>query len=310
MLALGIGAFALLQSLVVPVLTTVQHQLHTSQDTVTWVLTAYLLSASIMTPILGRVGDMTGKKRVFVAALVALAVGSLLAALAPSIGVMIVARVIQGAGGGMLPVAFGIIRDEFPPGKVAGAVGVLAALTAVGAGLGSCWRSDRGRAELSLAVLAAADPDRGGGGGRGAFVPESPVRTPGRISGCPRCCCPGGWSRCWSRERGTGLGLGLQPGDRPAGRGGRPRGGLGRGRTARGDPADRHEDDAADRRVDQQPGRPAHRGGDVRDVRLPARVRADPAAAGYGFGASITLSGLMLLPSTITMFAVGMFAGR
>ena len=135
-LSLGIGAFALLQSLVVPVLTTVQHELHTSQDTVTWVLTAYLLSASIMTPILGRVGDMMGKKRVFVAALVALTVGSLLAALAPSIGVMIVARVIQGAGGGMLPVAFGIIRDEFPPGKVAGAVGVLAALTAVGAGLG------------------------------------------------------------------------------------------------------------------------------------------------------------------------------
>jgi len=65
-LALGIAAFALLQSLVVPVLTTVQHQLHTSQDTVTWVLTAYLLSASIMTPILGRVGDMTGKKRVYV----------------------------------------------------------------------------------------------------------------------------------------------------------------------------------------------------------------------------------------------------
>ena len=99
-LALGIGAFALLQSLVVPVLTTVQHQLHTSQDTVTWVLTAYLLSASIMTPILGRVGDMRGKKRVFVAALVALAVGSLLAALAPSIGVMIVARVIQGPAAG------------------------------------------------------------------------------------------------------------------------------------------------------------------------------------------------------------------
>src|ERR1700722_20417183 len=135
-LAAGIRAFVLLQALVVPVLTPVQHELHTSQDTVTWVLTAYLLSAAIMTPILGRIGDMFGKKRVFVATLVGLAVGSLLAALAPSIGVMIVARVIQGAGGGMLPVAFGIIRDEFPPGKVAGAVGVLAALTAVGAGLG------------------------------------------------------------------------------------------------------------------------------------------------------------------------------
>src|ERR1700693_4316207 len=91
-LVLGVAAFALLQSLVIPVLTTVQHELHTTQGAATWVLTAYLLSASIMTPILGRVGDMVGKKRVFVATLVALAVGSLLAALATSIGVLIVAR--------------------------------------------------------------------------------------------------------------------------------------------------------------------------------------------------------------------------
>ncbi len=74
-LAAGAGAFALLQSLVIPVLTTVQHELHTTQSAATWVLTAYLLSASIMTPILGRIGDMTGKKRVFVATLIALAVG-------------------------------------------------------------------------------------------------------------------------------------------------------------------------------------------------------------------------------------------
>jgi predicted MFS family arabinose efflux permease len=57
-LAMGVGAFALLQSLVIPVLTTVQHGLHTTQSAVTWVLTAYLLSASIMTPILGRVDDV------------------------------------------------------------------------------------------------------------------------------------------------------------------------------------------------------------------------------------------------------------
>jgi predicted MFS family arabinose efflux permease len=101
-LAMGAAAFALLQSLVIPVLTTVQHQLHTTQSAATWVLTAYLLSASVMTPILGRVGDMIGKERVFVTTLVALAVGSLLAAIAPSIGVMIVARVIQGVAGGTL----------------------------------------------------------------------------------------------------------------------------------------------------------------------------------------------------------------
>src|SRR3984885_7429467 len=133
---MGISAFALLQSLVIPVLTTVQHDLHTTQSTVTWVLTAYLLSASVFTPILGRIGDMIGKEKVLVAVLAALAVGSILAALATSISVMIVARAIQGIGGGIIPLSFGIIRDEFPREKVAGAVGVIAALIAVGGGLG------------------------------------------------------------------------------------------------------------------------------------------------------------------------------
>lgn len=104
--------------------------MHTSQATVTWVLTAYLLSASIFTPIMGRVGDMVGKKRVFIVTLAALALGSLIAAVAHDIGVMIVARAIQGVGGGVMPLAFGIIRDEFPRARVAGAVGALAALTA------------------------------------------------------------------------------------------------------------------------------------------------------------------------------------
>src|SRR5580693_7344989 len=185
-LAVGVAAYALLQSLVIPVLTTVQHELHTTQDAVTWVLTAYLLSASICTPILGRVGDMIGKERVFVIALGALAAGSLLAAIAPSIGIMIVARVIQGAGGGMIPVAFGIIRDEFPAERVAGAVGVLAALTAVGAGLGIVLAGPIVDAlsyrwlfwlPLILTVVAAVAAV--------LVVPESPVRTPGRISLLP-----------------------------------------------------------------------------------------------------------------------------
>src|ERR1700691_4975386 len=93
-LVIGIGAFALLQSMVIPVLSTIQVELHTSQSAVTWVLTAYLLSASVMTPILGRVGVIYGKKWVFVATLIALAAGSVLAAVAPNLAVMIVARAI------------------------------------------------------------------------------------------------------------------------------------------------------------------------------------------------------------------------
>ncbi len=135
-LAIGAAAYALLQSLVSPLLPLLQTDLHTSQNTVTWVLTAYLLSASIFTPIIGRIGDKVGKERMLVVALVALSVGSLIAALATSIGPMIAGRVIQGVGGGVLPLSFGIIRDEFPAKKVPNAVGAVASLASVGAGLG------------------------------------------------------------------------------------------------------------------------------------------------------------------------------
>ena len=78
-LVLGVSAYALLQSLVIPALTTIQASMHTTQNTVTWVVTAYLLSASIFTPVMGRVGDMLGKEHVMVATLVALSLGSVVA---------------------------------------------------------------------------------------------------------------------------------------------------------------------------------------------------------------------------------------
>src|SRR5882757_8496889 len=91
-LALGGAAYALLQSLVVPALPVLQHDLHTSTSGVAWVFTAYLLAASVITPIAGRLGDMYGKKRVLVIALGGLAVGSALGGLASTLPVMITAR--------------------------------------------------------------------------------------------------------------------------------------------------------------------------------------------------------------------------
>lgn len=132
----GSGSFAMLQSLVLPILPTIQTQLHASQNTVTWVMTAHLLSAAIFTPIAGRVGDAVGKKRVLVAVLLALAAGCLLAASASGIGVLIVARVIQGAAGAVFPLSYGIIRDQFPADRVASGVGAVSAVIAVGGGLG------------------------------------------------------------------------------------------------------------------------------------------------------------------------------
>ncbi|WP_063920293.1 MFS transporter [Nocardia violaceofusca] len=182
-LLLGISAYALLQSMVVPVLALLIPALHTTQSTATWLMTGYLLSASVATPILGRIGDKVGKERMLVVTLVALTIGSLIAALTESVGVMIVARVIQGLGGGVIPLAFGIIRDEFPAKKLHGAVGIASSLIAVGSGLGLVlagpivehlnyhWLFWVPMIITAIAAVAAI-----------VFVPESPVRSPGNIN--------------------------------------------------------------------------------------------------------------------------------
>src|SRR3954465_1211885 len=85
-LCAGVSSFSLLQSMVNPVLPPSEAARNAGKATVTWVVTAYLLSASVFTPIIGRIGDKVGKERMLVVALAALAVGSLMAARPPSSG--------------------------------------------------------------------------------------------------------------------------------------------------------------------------------------------------------------------------------
>ena len=181
-LSVAVASFALMQSMTVPVLPQIEVELDASQSTVTWVLTAYLLSASVFTPILGRMGDAYGKNRVLVLSMAFLAAGSLVAALAPTIEVMIAGRVLTGIGGGVLPIAFGIIRDELPAHRVSAAAGFVSSLMGVGFGAGIVVAGPivehigfRGLFWIPFAVTTAATV-------AAAFVvPPSPVRTPGRI---------------------------------------------------------------------------------------------------------------------------------
>ncbi len=176
-------AYAVLSSAVIPALPTIQRDLHTSETGVTWVLTGFLLSASVGTSIIGRLGDMYGKERLLLYTLLVLSAGTLLAALSNSLAVLIVARVIQGVAGGIFPLAFSIARDEFPPDRVAGSIGLLSAILGIGGGgglvLGAVivehlswhwlfW------APLVVTLLAALATWR--------FVPESPVRSPGHVN--------------------------------------------------------------------------------------------------------------------------------
>jgi MFS family permease len=176
-------AYALMQSLVVPALPVLQHDLHTSPTGVAWVFTSYLLAASVVTPIAGRLGDIYGKRRVLVLTLAGCAAGTLLAALATTLPVMLVARTIQGLGGAIFPLAFGIIRDEFPRERVAGAIALVSGLLGIGGGLGIVLAgpilqhlSQHWLFWIPLIVITAATI------AALVVIPESPLRAPSQVN--------------------------------------------------------------------------------------------------------------------------------
>jgi EmrB/QacA subfamily drug resistance transporter len=181
-LSLSAIAYGLLQCFAIPALPEIQRDLHASPNAVSWVLTAFLISASVATPILGRLGDMYGKERVLLATLGILSVGTLLSAVAGSMTVLLAGRALQGVSGGFFPLAFAIIRDEFPPARVAGGLGLVSSLLGIGSaaglvlagpivsGLGYRWLFWIALLVVLLAAVATW-----------ALVPESPVKTLGRI---------------------------------------------------------------------------------------------------------------------------------
>ena len=129
-------SFALSQTMVVPALPAFSEAFDTSASASSWLLTGYLLSASVATPIVGKLGDLYGKGRVLMIVLLIFSVGSVVCALGESIGVVIAGRVIQGVAGGVFPLSFGIVRDTFPRERVANGLGLLSAIFGIGGGIG------------------------------------------------------------------------------------------------------------------------------------------------------------------------------
>src|SRR4051794_19190937 len=135
-LAIGALAFALAQTTVIPALTSMQEAFGTTTSGITWMISAYFLAASVATPVLGRLGDMFGKERFLAISLAAFAVGSVICALSNGLGPMIAGRVLQGVGGGVFPLSFGIVRDEFPPERIPTGIALLGATAGIGGAIG------------------------------------------------------------------------------------------------------------------------------------------------------------------------------
>jgi EmrB/QacA subfamily drug resistance transporter len=135
-LLLSAISFALLQTMVAPALPSIAREYDTSASTAAWVMTGFLLSASICTPLAGKLGDLFGKGRVLTAVLVIFSVGCLICALASSIHVLIAGRLLSGVAGGVFPLAFGIINDEVRPEQRAVGIGLMSAMFGIGGGIG------------------------------------------------------------------------------------------------------------------------------------------------------------------------------
>jgi EmrB/QacA subfamily drug resistance transporter len=175
-------AFALQQTLVIPALPALQRDLHTSTAWATWLLTAFLLSASVLTPLLGKLGDQYGKERLLVISLSIFLAGSIGGIFAWNVGSLIACRVIQGAGGAVFPLSFAIIKDEFPHERMGTAIGIVSSVFAIGGSLGLVlsgvivdyaswrWLFIIGAIGVAVAIVLVH-----------LFVPESPIKTPSRL---------------------------------------------------------------------------------------------------------------------------------
>ncbi|WP_330284705.1 MFS transporter [Streptomyces sp. NBC_00588] len=181
-LAFGGILMAVMQTVVVPLLPDLPRLTGASPGAVSWTVTATLLSGAVLTPVLGRAGDMYGKRRVLTAALVLMTIGSVMCALSSDITVLITARALQGAAASVVPLSISILRDELPPERRGSAVALMSSTVGIGAALG-----------LPLAALVVQYYDwhtmfwltsaLGVLGVSAVWwaVKESPVREPGRF---------------------------------------------------------------------------------------------------------------------------------
>ncbi|MFF4963842.1 MFS transporter [Streptomyces sp. NPDC001037] len=181
-LASGGILMAVMQTVVVPLLPDLPRLTGASAAAVSWMVTATLLSGAVLTPVLGRAGDMYGKRRVLIGALALMTAGSVMCALSADIGVLIAARALQGAAASVVPLSISILRDELPPERRGSAVALMSSTVGIGAALG-----------LPLAALVVQYADwhtmfwltsvLGALGVTATWwaVKESPVREPGRF---------------------------------------------------------------------------------------------------------------------------------
>lgn len=124
------------ETMLIPALPFLINDFDISYNTSSWILTSYLIAGAVMTPIVGKLSDIYGKKKILVVVIIIYTIGTLLGGLSNNIIMLVVSRIIQGIGLAMFPVAFAIIRDKFPESKLSIGQGIFTAVFSAGAVIG------------------------------------------------------------------------------------------------------------------------------------------------------------------------------
>jgi MFS family permease len=135
-LALCGTAVALQQTMVVPLLPEFPSILGVSADDASWLVTATLLTSAVATPVMSRLADMFGKRLMMLVCMVAMTVGSVIAAVSATFPLVIVGRAFQGFAAALIPIGISIMRDELPRERVSSAVALMSATLGIGGALG------------------------------------------------------------------------------------------------------------------------------------------------------------------------------
>jgi MFS family permease len=124
------------ETMLLPAIRDIIGDFHISYSTSSWILTAYLISGAVATPIAGKLSDIYGRKKMVLIIFIIYIIGISAGGLSSNISFLVIARVIQGIGISMFPIAFGIIRDQLPKDKLAVGVGVFSSMFAAGSVVG------------------------------------------------------------------------------------------------------------------------------------------------------------------------------
>jgi MFS family permease len=124
------------ETMLLPAISDIIRDFDISYSTSSWILTAYLISGAVMTPIAGKLSDIFGRKKMVLVIFVIYIVGIAIGGISTNIYTLVLARIIQGVGISMFPIAFGIIRDQFPMSKIAIGIGIFSSMFAAGSVVG------------------------------------------------------------------------------------------------------------------------------------------------------------------------------